>query len=430
MSRVVAIPKKPMRALFVSNHFPTNLATNTQGIYQRMGMFIDAIKEIAQLDVLFFVSPDIDTSEAAIAQLETEFSQHWAIPIKLFLCPTPAASVSKIKQQWSGMMNFHSQIDYVGTSSPQAVQAFEACLDRQPDVVLIHRLTSICPAMLTKQPLPPIFFDLDDIEHIKFMRQIRQPPTRLRTLLYFLQVPARWWGELQAIRLTHQTFVCSEHDRRYLQNRWGLSNVIAIPNAIAIPKPQSITSQPTLLLLGGYYYYPNINAANFLIEQVFPLIRQVIPHAHLIIAGTKPETIRGYGENIPGIEFTGFVDNLDALYQRSRVVCCPIFSGGGTRVKMIEAAAYGKPIVATRIGAEGLELMNGQDFLMRDRPQEFADACIELLKDDAACDLLGAAARVAAIQHYDRTNIVKSIQQCLGSAIPVTQTGNVYVNQS
>ena len=418
-----------MRALFVSNHFPTHLATNTQGIYKRMGLFIDALADIAQLDVLFFVSADTDTSAGAIAQLEKAFSQHWSIPIQLFLCPTPAPAGSKLKQQWSGTFNFYKQADYVGTSSPQAVQAFEACLERQPDLVFVHRLTSICPAMLTKQPLPPLFFDLDDIEHIKFMRQIRQPPTRLRTSLYFLQVPARWWGELRAIRLAQQTFVCSEHDRRYLQ-RWGLTNVVAIPNAIAIPTPQPITTQPTLLLLGGYYYYPNLNAANFLIEQVLPLIHQVMPQAHLMIAGTKPEAIRGYGKNLPGVEFTGFVEDLNALYQRSRVVCCPIFSGGGTRVKMIEAAAYGKPIVATRIGAEGLEMTDGTEFLLRDRPQEFADACLELLKNDALCDRLGTAARSVAVQQYDRTHIVKSIQQCFAPVVSVIKQGQAYVHQS
>jgi glycosyltransferase involved in cell wall biosynthesis len=418
-----------MRALFVSNHFPTDLSTNTQGIYKRMGLFIDALKGIAQLDMLFFVSSEVEISEAAISQHEAQLSQYWGIPIKLFLCPTPVFAGSKLKQQWLGMLNFYHQADYLGTSSLQAIQAFEACLERQPDLVFIHRLTSMCPAMLTKRSLPPIFFDLDDIEHIKFMRQIRQPPTRLRTLLYFLQVPARWWGELKAIRLTRQTFVCSEHDRRYLHTRWGLSNVVAIPNAIAIPEPQPITAQPTLLLLGGYYYYPNINAANFLIEQVFPLIREVISTAHLIIAGTKPETIRGYGKSLPGVEFTGFVDDLDALYQRSRVVCCPIFSGGGTRVKMIEAAAYGKPIVATRIGAEGLEMEDGKEFLLRDRPQDFADACIELLKNDELSNQLGIAARTAAIKHYDRANIVKQIQQHLESEASISQPNPPYVYQ-
>lgn len=409
-----------MRVLFVSTHFPQDLRLDVQGTYKRMAMFLEAFKTFTEIDLLFYVPPATDTSPAAIAATEKALSQHWNLPIKLFLCrefehPHP---LSKWQQQAPGMFNFFQQRDLVRTSQPEQIQAFEACLNRKPDIILIHRLRSMCPALLTRKPLPPVFFDLDDIEHIAFLRDIRQPPTRLITSLYYLQIPALWWGERQAIKLARQTYVCSQDDRVYLANQ-GLAGVRVIPNAVSMPQPQSVTAEPTLLLLGAYHYYPNINAANFLIEQVFPYVRQQRPDARLIIAGKQPENIRSYGQGTPGVEFTGFVDDLEALYRRSRVVCCPILSGGGTRVKLVEAAAYGKPIVSTRIGAEGLALVDGQDYLQRDEPQAFADACVKLLQNDDLCDRLGAAARMTAIKHYDRTNIVhlirRSIQQELGT---------------
>ncbi len=101
------------------------------------------------------------------------------------------------------------------------------------------------------------------------------------------------------------------------------------------------------------------------------------------------------------------------------MVCCPILSGGGTRVKLVEAAAYGKPMVSTRIGAEGLELQDGQDFLQRDDPKAFADACVRLLQSDELCERLGAAARMAAIKHYDRANIVHLIQASIQTELGV-----------
>lgn len=411
-----------MRVLFISKHFPVDLQTSTQGTFQRIGMFIDAIKEIAQLDMLFYVSPDTDISTAAIAAKERELSNYWNTKINLFLCPEFNAqnTLPKWQQQSEGILNFFRQTDFIRTSCPQQIQAFEECLSRKPDAIFAHKLQAMCPLMLTSQSLPPIYFDLDDIEHIRFMREIKQPPTRLRTLLYYLQVPARWWGEYNAIRLAHQTFICSERDRNYLSNRWGLSGVVTIPNAITVAKPQSITPEPTLLLLGGYYYYPNANAANFLIEKVWSYIHQAMPEARLIIAGKEPHHIRTYATGVPGVEFTGFVDDIEALYLRSRVVCCPIFSGGGTRVKMIEAAAYGKPIVATQIGAEGLEMSDGQEFLLRNSPKQFAQACLELLQNDTLCEQLGLAARAAAIQHYDRNSIKKLIQKHLIQTIEPT----------
>ena len=390
-------------------------------------MFVEAIKLLlqenrtatAQLDVLFYVSPETDTSPAAIATMEKALSAHWNTPINLFLCPefVHDKPLSKWQQQAPGLLNFFQQRELVRTSQPEQVQAFEACLKRKPDAIFIHRLRSMCPAMLTRKPLPPLFFDLDDIEHIAFLRDIRQPPTRLITSLYYLQLPALWWGERQAIRLARQTYVCSQHDQAHL-TRQGLKGVVSVANAVSIPRPQPLTAAPTLLLLGAYHYYPNINAANFLIETVFPLIRQQLPEARLIIAGKQPENIRTYSSGLSNVEFTGFVDDLEALYRRSRVVCCPILSGGGTRVKLVEAAAYGKPMVSTRIGAEGLVFKDGRDFLQRDEPHAFANACLKLLQDDDLCNQLGAAARMTAIKHYDRAHIVqfvyRSMQQDLG----------------
>lgn len=403
------------RVLFISIHYPSDLSTNTQGIYKRMGMFVDAIKQIAQIDMLFFVPPETDMSDDAIATQERTFSQYWQTQIKLNLCPTlKQDSIPKWRHQLDGIFNFFKQFP----ASPQQIQAVKKCLLQKPDAIFVHRISSISAVMQTNLPLPPVFFDLDDIEHIRFMREIRQPPSQLITQLYHLQVPARWWGELQAIRLAHRTFICSELDRRYLTHRWGLPNIVTIPNAIFIPELQPITKEPTLVLIGGYYYYPNANAANFLIEKVWVYVHKAMPNARLIIAGPEPHHIRSYNQKIPGVEFTGFVDDLDTVYQNSRVACCPIFSGGGTRVKMIEAAAYGKPIVATRLGAEGIQMTDGEEFLMRDRPKDFALACLELLQNDHLCERLGKAARAAAILHYDRSLIVQHIRQQIEQTSP------------
>jgi glycosyltransferase involved in cell wall biosynthesis len=403
-----------MRVLFVvSLVLPTEWFVGIHGIHQRMEMFIDAIKEIAQIDILFYVASDTDISPLAVSKLESFFRQRWNTNINLFLCPefTKPASWSKLQTEIPGIFNFFKHPAYINTSGTQQIQAFEECLSRKPDAIFVHRLRSMPPTMLTRKTLPPIFIDLDDIEHIAFIRKLHQPPSSLIASLYYSQVPAIWWGELRAIRMARQTFICSKKDCNYLTKRWGLSGVVTVPNAITIPEPQTITNEPTLLFIGTYTYQANINAANFLVEQVWPRIYRVIPEARLIIAGKQSSKLRSYSADVPGVEFTGFVDDIDALYRRIRVVCCPIFSGGGTRIKMIEAAAYGKPIVATSIGVEGLDMQDGQDFLLRNNPKSFAEACLDLLKNYSLCEQLGANARAVAIRYYNRTNIVRLIQE-------------------
>lgn len=416
-----------MRILLISCRFPTDLQTDVQGTFRRFNLFLEAFKAIAQLDILFYV-PDtagISYSPDAIATYEKTLSNHWNTSINLFLCPQYSVpeTGTKWQRQFAPIFNFRAQRNFISTSMAHQVEALETCLDRQPDAIFCHRLETTPPILKTQRPLPPIFFDLDDIEHISFARQIRQPPTRWRTKLYYLQIPALWWGERRSIQQAHRTFVCSNLDQQYLTQRWGLNGVVSIPNAVAISEAQPLCPEPTVLFLGGYYYFPNLNAANFLIEQIWPHVRRARPDAKLIIAGPQPENIRSYPHpTVPGVEFTGFVENLEALYARTRIVCCPILSGGGTRVKIIEAAAYGKPIVATPIGAEGLLLRDGEDLLIRSSAQEIAQACLELLSNDSPCQRLGASAHKQATQQYDRDAVIKLIQAHVRTALEKDST--------
>jgi glycosyltransferase involved in cell wall biosynthesis len=401
-----------MRILFVSTHLPSDFVIQIHGVYKRMRTFVDAIKEIAQLDMLFYVPPGIDDSPLKVAQLERSFSRYWDADVRLFLCPRSnhQGKFSKWRLYGAGALSFFRQAGYAGTSRPQQVRALEDCLVRKPDAIFAHKLESMCPLLLTREKLPPVFFDLDDIEHVAFLRGIDRRWRWRSKLLSYSRVPALLRGERQAIRLAHRTFVCSESDQRYLTHHWRLPGVVAVPNAVTLPDEQPVTSEQTLLFIGSYRYQPNVEAAEFLIEKVWPRVRREVPDARLIIAGSPAENIRGYGQDVPGVEFTGFVDDLTGLYGRSRVVCAPILSGAGTRVKIIEAAAFGKPIVATRIGAEGLAMEDGREFLARDDPVSFAQACIDLLQDSIHCERLGKTARQAALSHYDRAAIVKLIQ--------------------
>ena len=408
-------PYQEMRVLFVSKNFPVDFSTRVHGVIQRLRMFLDAIKRIGQVDALFYVQDDIDVSPSSIAKIEHSFSKYWNADIRLFLCKRfdHKRPVLKWKNYGSKMIGFFNQTGFLGTSGPEQVKAFEACLRNKPDKIFVHRLRSMGPLLKTNEALPDVYLDLDDIEHLAFMRGIRQRPEWYKRLLNYAMLPSLCWSEYKAIQLAHRTFVCSDKDRNYLTNRWALKGVVKVPNAVRIPKAQPITHEQTLLFLGSYFHNPNIYAVEFLIKQVWPRIYEELPTAQLIIAGTPENNIPAYGAGISGVTFTGFVKDLEDLYRRSRVVCAPIVSGGGTRVKVIEAAAYGKPIVSTRIGAEGLQMRDDHDIVIRDDPKLFAQACIKLLTDRQACDRLGNAARATVVKQYDRAKVQGLIQEII-----------------
>src|SRR6267143_2065132 len=140
-----------MRVLFVSTSYPRNLRTYINGIFQRMRMFIDTIKEIAHLDLLFYVPPDVDTSQAAVAAFERALSQHWNADLRLFLCRLfeRSEAASKWQLYGAGIASFFKQSDYITTSGAQQVQALENCLYK-PDAIFVHRLNAMCPLLQTQ----------------------------------------------------------------------------------------------------------------------------------------------------------------------------------------------------------------------------------------------------------------------------------------
>jgi glycosyltransferase involved in cell wall biosynthesis len=396
-----------MRVLVVSESFSRDFSRAAWGTFQRMEMFIQAIKELAALDILFFVPSDVDCSRSTVSSLEKTLADRWCAAIRLFLCPRRESEshASKWELYGRGILNFSKQSNCLATSGPQQIRALENYLQNKPDMVFAHRFASMIPLLLTRKALPRICFDLDDIEHTALLRAINQEPNWRDKLLYYAGLPALCWGEYRAIRLASLTFVCSDLDRDYLRTWWRLPGVFTVPNAVHAVELQKVAAESTVLFLGALNYKPNAEAARFLLKEIWPRVYREMPGARLIIAGNNPENIQGLHERIPRVEFTGFVSDLRGLYARSRVVCAPILSGAGTRVKIIEAAMYGKPTVATRIGAEGLEFRDGHELLLRDDPRSFANACVELLANDSLCERLGLAAHEAAVRYYSRPKI-------------------------
>jgi len=400
-----------MKILLISKYLPDE-PHKVHGTFKRLGTFIEAIRVIAKLDALFFVPPDYDRSEARINKLREQLSGLWKTDIDLSLCPMSEFEDSSELKKWlsfaKGMYSFFNQKGRMEFSGERQVRAVEGLLDMKPDAVFAHRISAMCPLLLTKKPLPPIFFDLDDLEHVVVSRYIKQRQT-LKSNFLHMTLPALEGGEYNAIKMAGRTAVCSKLDEDYLNDKFKLPGVITVPNAVDIPSLDPITPDPTLLFLGSDYK-PNLEAAEYLVNKIWPLVRDELPGAKLIVAGTPVDKLKIDAGGTPGLEVPGFVDDLDELYRGVRATAVPILVAGGTRFKIIEAAAYGKPTVATAIGAEGIELEDGSEILIRDDPGEFAQACVKLLTDTELRTSIGLRAREKAAKLYDRKNVILTIR--------------------
>ena len=402
-------------ALVLSRSFPYN-AERVHGIYQRLATQVQALaKVVDRVDCLFFVAVDQDCTPDAIREHEIRLRKLWSPAISLRLAPTILDDEPHGRWQrfGHGVFDFHAQAIARSTSTKQVVGAVHTALAARPEIILVHRLESMSPLLKLARNKPaslggaPIFFDMDDIEHVTSFRRLLHDPAWPAQRLLLLQLPALVLAEIRATRLATTTFVCSDADRLYLARVSRGARVQTIPNSVLFPSlGNTDVTEPLVVFVGTMGYRPNAQAADSLVQEIWPAVRARIPTARLSIIGPRPERATSYRSGDESVMFTGFVDDLHSWYRRARVVCCPIYHGGGTRVKIIEAAAHAKAIVSTRLGAEGLSFEDGREIILRDTPAELAEACVRLLADPSAAERIGQAALQRARGTYERNAVV------------------------
>lgn len=237
------------------------------------------------------------------------------------------------------------------------------------------------------------FNDLED-EKLKTLMRVaelerrermveRQLPQRLRRTLGAMldgRDVGRWTRvQRQAAAASDAVVVCSERDRDLLAGR----RVAVVPNSYdgaALSPTRRRSQDPVFTMVGLLVYPPNADAARFFVQQIWPRVREALPGARLELVGRHDGTLAGLGE-VPGVELTGEVPELDEAFARTTAVVVPLRAGGGTRIKILEAFARGVPVVATTIGAEGLQVVDGTSILIGDTPEDFARACIRLVEE-------------------------------------------------
>jgi glycosyltransferase involved in cell wall biosynthesis len=373
------------------------------GIARRFGGFLRALHRVSQdITLLHIVSEAVRAAAGPLDELSRSQSDYWRVPVHVALAPRRTRTETRWNHYGAGILDASAQPAWFPYGGADLAAAVGSHLDETPDLVFAHRLPAMLPLLQCGRRLPPVILDMDDIEHRVCVRRTFSKPFYLGKQAQLLQVPVLFRLERQAVAASRLALVCSETDRAYLRRLGFGSAVQVVPNSLPVPAaPPGLVREPTVLFLGDMQYGPNRVAAERMAREIWPLVRARVPDARLLVAGRESKLVAGGGAGLPGVELLGFVPDLDGLYARSRVVCCPITVGGGTRLKLIEAAAYARPIVSTRLGAEGLSLADGREALLRDDNAGFAAACATLLRDDALCLRLGGAARAVMTAAYD-----------------------------
>ncbi len=163
---------------------------------------------------------------------------------------------------------------------------------------------------------------------------------------------------------------------------------------------------PVVTFMGLTGYPPNREAVHFLVDEVMPLVRREIKDARLAVIGGEVDRREDW-LTAPG---TVPYEDIPGVLAASDVCAAPIFSGSGTRLKILEYMAAARPVVATRKGAEGLDVEDGADITLAETARETADGIITLLRDRASADRMGLAGRRLVSSGYDWKRIASDFQ--------------------
>jgi glycosyltransferase involved in cell wall biosynthesis len=205
----------------------------------------------------------------------------------------------------------------------------------------------------------------------------------LRRLHYWSEYRKFYREEIYACSNHDAILVTSERDKQILDRDLPDSSKYVIPNGVdaAYFKPGTEKPEPfSLVFTGAMSYAPNSDGMLHFLEHIFPRILKQIPQMKIYIVGSGPPRAL-LSRASSNVIVTGFVEDVRPFVWRSGIYVVPLRMGGGTRLKVLEAMAMKKPIVTTSIGAEGINVCDGESALLADEPEQFADAVVRLSQD-------------------------------------------------
>lgn len=386
---ILSVTSTPAQGFFaarlMSNHIllvtPASPFSPQSGAQQRTALLYEALRQHGKVDVLLL--------------------EPYAGPSRL--APPPAGILARAfwRQRPLGLGKYRP----------------DAALDRllRQSGVDLERYTLIVSRYLNpvaKLVLPPqthTVVDLDDWHYDYAPRGIALA-ARLKSRY------AAWLARRQLARFDAYFFVSGRDRSGHPELRAAV-----LPNipfkAPAHPYPEAADST-TLLFVGALWYAPNRDGIQRFLDRCWPIVRAARPDARLLLVGAAPPAARTAWETHPGVTAPGFVDDLDAAYREAAVTIAPIFSGGGTNIKVLESLAYGRMCVTTSHCAKVFEpgILRGLELV--DNDDAFASRCIALLGDWRLRAARIQESQAALRADYTREAVQRAVTMLLGPETP------------
>lgn len=305
-------------------------------------------------------------------------------------------------------------------------QTIETELAREPDVIVVD-----FPHAAVLAPPPyrcaSVLFT-HNVEAEIFRRHVEVARNPLKRAVWRSQTGKMQRYERELLMRFDAVVAVAERDREYFEGSYGARNVSVIPTGVDLEYFTPAGSETpiasgggTVVFTGSMDWLANIDGVEFLMDEVWPAIARARPQAKCVIVGRAPpaalvERARSRGLNW---EFTGFVDDVRPYVRDAHVYVIPLRVGGGTRIKVYEAMAMGRPVVSTGLGVEGLPVDPDRHYLEADSADAMAAAVLTLLADGGRRDQLSREARRLVEENMSARRAARVFEQiCLRALQP------------
>ncbi len=374
-----------MRILFLSRWFPYPI---TNGSKLRIYHLLARLAAHHEITLLSFAD---EVGEAvASPELRSFCTVAQAVPWQPYV-PT----------SWRGRRGFFTLTprSVVNSYSPAMAQAIAQTMVRQPfDLVIASQLTTA--GYVQHFGKTPALFE--EVELGVLIEPYRQATTLQRRLRHGLT----WFKHRRYLARVLRRFdsctVVSAQERQLVSRAVpGYQSIEIIPNCVNLADYATIPKQPTpysLIFNGPFRYFANYEAMVWFLQEVFPQVQAQTPDVTITITGDHANQPL---PAVPNVQLTGLVPDVRPLIASAWCSIVPIHSGGGTRLKILEAMALGTPVITTSKGVEGIDAQDGVHLLIADTPQAFAAAILRLFQEAGLRERLTARAYELARTKYD-----------------------------
>ena len=303
--------------------------------------------------------------------------------------------------------------------------AILSALEHQPPDFIWWEETPVCwfvGDLSHRLPLPPCIVSSHNIETHLRSRLMKEAEDSASMAFWASQKRILHRLETRLMRQAVLTVVCSENDAELGRQLVPSARLAVVGNGVDTSyftrtSPVSPTVPPILLFTGGFGYEPNSDAVRYFVERIFERVADAVPACRFVFAGREAERVRiSLKKTDLRITAVDSPADMRPVFESAAVFVVPLRSGGGTRLKILEAMSMELPVVSTPVGAEGLNCEDGVHLVLADGEQDFADAVIALLKNSHRRSAIGRAAAEWVRREMDWSFHREQLKSCLSRA--------------